>query len=164
MSSHVCNLRLATKIRRANTLANIPCNCCFFKNYKCYIMPNNSSRLKCSECTCSGKPCVNMTWSSLDRTREEYKEKVQANETLLATVIPRLLRNKKVLKQANERAKRKALCMALEMINAGELETAEVVDCPLINAFHSLSVLATLGYIKDSFAINSIPSAVPGSS
>ena len=53
--------------------------------------------------------------------------------------------------------------MALEMINAGELEIAEVVDCPLIDASHSLSVSATLGYIEDSFARNSIPSAFPGS-
>ena len=127
-------------------------------------MPNDSSCLKCSKCTRSGKLCVNMTWSSLNRTCEEYEEKVQADETLLATVIPRLLRNKKVLKQANERAKRKALCMASEMINAGELETAEVVDCPLIDTSHSSSVSATLGYIEDSFARNSIPSAVPGSS
>ena len=128
-------------------------------------MPNNSSRLKCSKCTRSGKPCVNMTWSSLDRTREEYKEKVQANETLLATVIPRLLRNKKVLKQANERAKRMALCMALEIINTGELDTVEeVVDCPLIDASHSSFVSASLGYIKGSFARNIIPLAIPSSS
>ena len=37
------------------------------------------------------------------------------DEQLLATVILRLLRNKKILAQAKERARRKALCLASEL-------------------------------------------------
>ena len=61
-------------------------------------MLEGSSRLKCSECTKAGKPCVNMSWALLDKTREEYEKKVEDDEMLLATVIARLLRNKKILK------------------------------------------------------------------
>jgi hypothetical protein len=50
-----------------------------------------------------------MSWESLDRTRDEYQKKVDEDEKLLATVISRLLRNKKILKQAEERARKKAL-------------------------------------------------------
>ncbi|KAF2628938.1 hypothetical protein BU25DRAFT_420377 [Macroventuria anomochaeta] len=81
-----------------------------------------------------------MSWASLDRTREEYEKKVQEDEALLATVISRLLRNKKILKQANERAKAKAMCLASEMIESGELDMAEdIVDCPVRTIGMSLS-------------------------
>ena len=91
-------------------------------------MPN--SRLKCAECTRKGKPCVNMSWESLDKTREEYKAKVDADEKLLAEVMLRLLRNKKILEQANERARNKAMCLASEMETDGEDVLAENINCP----------------------------------
>jgi hypothetical protein len=61
-----------------------------------------------------------MSWESLDKTRAEYAAKVEADEALLAEVIMRLLRNKKILKQADERAKKKAICLSNEMREAGE--------------------------------------------
>ena len=93
-------------------------------------MPDTTKRLKCAECTKAGKLCVNMSWESLDRTRTEYRKKVKEDETLLATVIARLMRNKKILKQAEERARHKALGMANEMVESGELDLAEELDCP----------------------------------
>ena len=75
-----------------------------------------------------GRPCVNLSWPSLDRTREEYQKKVDEDEALLATVLARLLRNKKILKQAEERAKRKAECLASEMEALGELDAASSPD------------------------------------
>ncbi|KAF2628939.1 hypothetical protein BU25DRAFT_420378 [Macroventuria anomochaeta] len=167
MSSHARNLRIASEIRRADCLADVPCNRCFFEDHKCYIMPDESRRLKCAECTRAGKPCVNMSWASLDRTREEYEKKVQEDEALLATVISRLLRNKKILKQANECAKAKAMCLASEMIESGELDMAEdIVDCPVRTIGMSLSptVWTTLGYIEDAVERHSTPLVVPGSS
>ena len=130
-------------------------------------MPDESCRLKCAECVRAGKPCVNMSWASLDRTREEYEKKVQDDETLLATVISRLLRNKKILKQAEERARHKTLCLASEMADAGELEPAEdIVECPAasIGICTSPAVQNALGYIEESVAYNGTDSAVPGSS
>jgi hypothetical protein len=65
---------LSSEIRSANTLASVTCNYCFLQGIECYVMPN--SCLKCSECTRLGWACVNMSWALLDKTREEYKKKV----------------------------------------------------------------------------------------
>lgn len=121
-------IRLAQEILNANIVSEIACDKCFLENRPCYIMPNSS--LKCAECTRLGRSCVNMSWASLDRTREEYQAKVDEDEKLLAEVIARLLRNKKILAQANERARKKALCLASEMEAEGEDVNAESLDCP----------------------------------
>jgi hypothetical protein len=55
---------------------------------------------------------------------------VDTDKKLLAEVISRLLRNKKVLAQAQERARKKTLCLALEMEAEGNEVNAEVPDCP----------------------------------
>jgi hypothetical protein len=39
-----------------------------------------------------------MSWALLDKTCKEYEKKVEEDKTLLATVIARLLQNKKILK------------------------------------------------------------------
>ena len=49
---------------------------------------------------------------------------------MLAKVIARLLRNKKILKQAKERARKKALCLALEIEEEGENVVAENLNYP----------------------------------
>jgi hypothetical protein len=68
----------------------------------------------------------------LDRTREEYQKKVDEDEKLLAEVISRLLRNKKILKQAEDCARQKTLCLASEMEAAGETEAAQDFNCPIV--------------------------------
>ena len=65
----------------------------------------------------------------LDKTCKEYKKKVEEDKTLLATVIAQLLRNKRILKQANNCAQQKALCIANEMVATRELDVAKEVDC-----------------------------------
>ncbi len=50
---------------------------------------------------------MNMSWQSLDRTREELSSKVAEDKKVLAVVITRLLRNKKILKEINLKARRK---------------------------------------------------------
>lgn len=149
-SSHQRRLRLSSEIRRANHPAEVPCNHCFLQGLVCFVMPD--SRLRCAECTRLGKKCVNMSWESLDRTREEYQKKVDDDEKLLAEVISRLLRNKKILKQAEERARKKALCLASEMEEMGETEAAEGEDCPAasISAAFSPTMWATLGLLDES--------------
>jgi anaerobic ribonucleoside-triphosphate reductase len=129
-------------------------------------MPDAPKRMKCAECTKAGKPCVNMSWESLDRTRAEYRKKVEDDETLLATVIARLMRNKKILKQAEERARHKALGLANEMIEAGELDLAEEADCPAasIGICASPVTWGTMGLIEESVANHGTHAAVPGSS
>ena len=92
-------------------------------------MPDTTKRLKCAEYTKAGKPCVNMSWESLDRTRTEYRKKVKEDETLLVTVIARLMRNKKILKQAEERARYKALGIANKIVESGELNLTKELNC-----------------------------------
>lgn len=165
-SSHVRNLRLGLEIRSANVPAETPCNRCFFDGLACYIMPDAPKRMKCAECTKAGKPCVNMSWESLDRTREEYRKKVEDDETLLATVIARLLRNKKILKQAEERARHKALGLANEMIESGELDLAEeVVDCPAASIGMCTSPITwgAMGLIEESVANHGTRAPIGGS-
>lgn len=97
----------------------------------------DGKRLKCAECTRLGHPCVNLSWVSLDKTREEYQKKVEEDEKLLAEVVSRLMRNKKILKQADERARKKALCLANSLREAGDdvdAQDASSVDCPATDA------------------------------
>ena len=56
----------------------------------------------------------------------------------MAEVMARLLRNKKILKQAEERAKLKAQCLMAEM---EESNTLEDEDCPAAAATVGLSPL-----------------------
>jgi len=124
-------IRLASEIERYGVLLDISCDRCSLTGHSCVAMEDSSSRLKCSECVRAGKPCVNMSWSSLDRTREELSSKVAEDEALLATVINRLLRNKKILKEVDSKAKRKTQCL---LDGSEETDMPESSNCPAADA------------------------------
>lgn len=155
--------RLHKEILSANTIAEDPCADCYLENRECFIMPG--SGLKCAECVRMGRPCVNMSWSSLDKTREEYEKKVEEDEKELAAVIARLLRDKRILAQAKERARKKTVCLAAEMEAEGESVHAETVNCPAADALvgYSATMWSTLDLV-DGMASIPEPSAVPASS
>jgi hypothetical protein len=157
-------LRLYNEILRSNTIAEIACDWCFINNLTCHIMPN--SNLKCAECTKKGRPCVNMSWESLDKTRDDYQARVDADEKLLAEVMGRLLRNKAILKQAEDRARRKALCLASEMEVDGEEVNASKIDCPAASIGMEFSPLmwSTLGALDESVASHGAAQASVGNS
>lgn len=163
-SSRQDTLRLALEIQRNGIEAVVPCDLCFSSGSKCIAMPDHGQRLKCSECVRKGRPCVNMSWQSLDKTREEYQKKVDDDEKLLAEVMARLLRNKKILKQANERATKKMLCLAGELRNAGE-EVDEMIDCPAADALVGFSpaMWETMALVDDLSAIPVASSPVSAS-
>ena len=98
-----------------------------------------------------------MSWLLLDKTRKEYKKKVEEDKTLLATIMAQLLRNKKILKQANNCAQQKALCIANKIVATRELDVAEEVDCPAasIGMCASPATQGVLGLIKESVANHS---------
>jgi hypothetical protein len=158
-------LRLALEIQRNGFTSPIECDYCLLKSKICIVMPGG---LKCSECTRIGRPCVNMSWESLDRTRDEYSKKVEADEVLLAEVVLRLLRNKKILKQAEERAKKKTICLSNEMREAGEEvdATAPNFDCPAASIGVALSptIWSTLGMIDESVATLGVDPSVSAAS
>ena len=144
-------LRLALEIERNGSSVDFPCDNCFLHNRRCVVMESRN-RLKCSECVRRGRPCVNLSWSSLDKTRDEYRKKVEEDEVLLAEVLSRLMRNKKVLRQAEERSKQKTECLMSEMEDKGELE-----DCPAADALVGLSpaIWSTMGFLNDSVGVTS---------
>ena len=134
--SYKNRLRIASEILQYGSPATTPYDRCFLSNRTCVVM-EGSSRLKYSECIRSGRPYTNLSWEALDRTREEYRKRVEDDEKELAKIISRLLRNKQILKQADDKAKRKAEYLMEEMDRAGELEDAK--DCPAADALIGVS-------------------------
>lgn len=142
-------LRLASEIQRNGRPVAIPCDRCFTSGSTCIAM---EGKLKCSECQRLGRSCVNLSWESLDRTREEYQKKVDEDEEELARIMARLVRNKKILRQAEERAKKKVLCLANEMEASGEPVFSE--DCPAADAgvIVSPAVWSSIGFLDEAVA------------
>ncbi len=111
--------RLAAEIDTQGSPVVLQCQRCFFSSSPCMIM---SSHPACAECTRHGKPCVGLSWDSLDRTREKLSKDLQAAEeeqAILsaqeAALAARIARLRKTLNQAQSRAKEKALCLAKEL-------------------------------------------------
>jgi hypothetical protein len=77
-----------------------------------------------------------------------------------------LLRNKKILKQANNRAQQKALCIANEIVKSRELEPAEEIDCPAasISICASPATWGVLRLIKESVANHGTSVPISGNS
>lgn len=84
-----------------------------------------------------GKLCVNLSWEALDKTRETLRKEIDEDEDELARVIARLMRKKKILRQADQRAKRKLECLASEIEATGKLDAP--VDCPAADTWTGLS-------------------------
>ena len=85
-----------------------------------------------------------MSWSNLDKSRDDVQKKIDTDEVALAEVLGRLLRNKKLLKSINEKAQKKTKCLAVELEEVPEsppLEEVFVEDCPAAAATVGLSPL-----------------------
>jgi len=130
-------IRLAFEIDRYDILVDFACERCSYFGKPCIAMEDSSSRLKCSKCVHANKACVNMSWVSLDRTRETLSSKIVKNEAMLAIVITRLLRNKKMLKEVDAKAKRKTQCLLFEM---KESNVAMSPNCFVANALVEASL------------------------
>ena len=123
---HQNRFRIVAEIQKYGIFSPFPCDRCFLSGLTCIVM-ESSNRLKCSECVRAGRVCVNLFWETLDKTREEYRKKMRENKQELARVIGRLLRNKSILQQIDERAKTKIRCFMEKLEKSGDLE--RVVDC-----------------------------------
>jgi len=156
-------LRLASEIQRNGSVASSPCQYCFENNRECVVMSGNQ-RLRCSECVRRGRACVNLSWSSLDKQRESLETQVTEAEEELQRAIAKLLRLKKILKQANKRAAEKTECLEREMTETGELEEeAEDVDCPAAGIGVAASPLTWEMQWMIQDAVNNLPD-IPSSS
>ena len=144
-------LRSSNEILAHGDLAPIPCDRCLNSHHPCVVM---DSRAKCAECVRQGKPCVNLSWQSLDATRQKLSAEIEQDEAELSRVLARLLRKKKILRQANDRAKHKTEMLLDEMEENGDLEDP-VEDCPASNVGLSLSPLvwANMGMLEDAVLV-----------
>ena len=105
------NFRVVIKIERYEIFVNIFCDrCCFFDRF-CIVMKNFEFYFRCFQCVKNEKKCVNISWSSLNRTRKNLISKIFVNEAMLTIVIIKLLRNKNFLKEINAKTKRKTQCL-----------------------------------------------------
>jgi len=141
-------IRLAFEIDRYDILVDFACERCSCSGKPCIAMEDSSSRLKCSKCVRAKKARVNMSWTSLNRIREDLSSKIAKDEAVLAIVITRLLRNKKMLKKVDAKAKRKTQCLLFEM---KESNVAEPFDCPVANALVGASpiIWSSLAMLDD---------------
>ena len=69
---------------------------------------------------------INLLQQSLDKTYKKYKKKVVNNKALLAKVITYLIRNKKILQQAKDKATKKLFYLALDLRISSKLVDIEV--------------------------------------
>ena len=89
-------------------------------------MPEEA-RLKCVECTRRGRPCVDMSWESVDRSREKAKLEVKSEEQTVFALVrrlseaqARLARKRRILEQAQQRSTEQMHCLVREMEAGGE--------------------------------------------
>ena len=133
-SSHRDRLCLARKIQSDGDLAVRPCRDCHSLGRACIVMPPND-RLKCSECTRRGRPCVDMSWDSVERTKDLLKDDVRREEEAVLEMMRQLLerqarlaRKRKLLEQAQQRSDEQMECLIREMEAGGEDLTRRTAD------------------------------------
>ncbi len=117
-------LRAAKEITVAGSPPDIACVYCSNHSTLCVVMEPHS---KCAECTRRGRPCVGVTWESLDRVRDKLESEILQTEEEQARLFAKLSRLRKTLRQTQDRAKQKTLCLLKEMgdDNDGDEETPQ---------------------------------------
>jgi len=100
-------------------------------------MPNSGKR--CANCTNRGRKCVDVSWESLDRVRtkekaalekdfaewEDVREKLDLVQKKLNEVMNRISMRRKIVAQADTRAKAKTICLMEELEAEEEIERAK---------------------------------------
>jgi len=117
-------LRAAKEITVSGSPPDIACVYCFNHSILRVVMESHS---KCAECTRQGHPCVGVTWESLDRVRDKLESEILQTEEEQARLFAKLSRLRKTLRQTQDHAKQKTLCLLKEMSNDndGDEETPQ---------------------------------------
>jgi hypothetical protein len=109
--------------------ALLPCEYCSLHDLSCIMPSEHSNSVRCQHCVRRGRPCVNASWESLDRTRErtrkqldesfdamtKQQEEIARRQEELNQVVAKISRLRKVLKLAEERATDKQRCLQEEL-------------------------------------------------
>ena len=104
------HLHLSLDIHDRGVMTASPCNFCVLRGLNCVKMPGNEN-LKCAKCTHQGKPCVSLSWASLDTSHNNLREDLAGDEVewdtlleCLSEVQARVARKRKVLEQVEGHA------------------------------------------------------------
>ena len=134
------HLRLSLSIRDCGVVTASPCNFCVLHGLDCVKIPGDK-KLKCAKCTHQGKPCVSLSWASLDTSRDNLREDLVVDEAEWDALLERLsevqasvARKRKVLEQVEGRARKKLRCLVEEMEAEGEDLSATVIDASALQA------------------------------
>jgi len=111
--THNC-LRLYQSISKDGDPVSTACLHCSSLSILCMKMENHP---KCAECVHRGRPCVSVSWESLDHTRDKLKSDLSVAEEELARALARVARLRKTLKHMKDKVAEKALCLARELAN-----------------------------------------------
>jgi len=116
--NHLC---AAKEITISGSPLNLVCVYCFNHFILCVMM---KSHFKCAECTHQGHSCVGVMWESLDRVRDKLKSEILQAEEEQACLLKeqshlfaKLACLCKTLRQTQDRAKQKTLCLLKKMNN-----------------------------------------------
>lgn len=99
----------------------LSCEHCYKRNIRCVVM-DRSKGVRCASCAAKGIKCVNVSWGSLDRTREEKKKAINDDLQKLVEITARLERNRRDLELAEKRAKAKTICLLDELEEEDEAQ------------------------------------------
>ena len=134
------HLHLSLDIHDCGVVTASPCNFCVLRGLNCVKMPGNEN-LKCAECTHQGKPCVSLSWASLNTSRNNLREDLAGDEVEQDTLLECLsevqacvARKRKVLEQVEGRAQKKPRCLVEEMEAEGEDLLVMVIDTLTLQA------------------------------
>ena len=134
------HLRLSLDIHDRGVVTASPCDFCVLRGLNCVKMPGNEN-LKCAECTRQGKPCVSLSWASLNTSCNNLREDLVGDEAewdtlleCLSKVQARVARKRKVLEQVEGRARKKLCCLVEEMEAEGEDLLVTVIDTSTLQA------------------------------
>ncbi len=114
----------AKEITVADSSLNIICIYCFNHSILCVMM---KSHFKCTECTHQGHSCVSVTWKSLNCVCNKLESKILQTEEEQAHLFTKLSWLRKTLRQTQDCAKQKTLCLLKKMNNDndGDEETPQ---------------------------------------
>jgi len=115
------HLRAAKEIAISGSSSDLVCVYCFNHSILCVMM---KSHFKCAECTHQDHSCVSVTWELLNRVRDKLKSEILQAEEEQARLLKeqsrlfaKLSQLRKTLRQTQDRAKQKTLCLLKKMSN-----------------------------------------------
>ena len=129
-------LRAAKEITTSGNPLDIACVYCFNHSILCVMM---KSHFECAECTCWGCLCVGVTWELLDHVCNKLKSKILQTEEEQARLFAKLSQLRKMLRQTQDHAKQKTLCLLKKMSNDNDDDEKSPQPETLFQLFDNMS-------------------------